>query len=62
MKEAYDAPELSAAAILHLTLGREKWLSGRYYSANWDISDVERLWKDKIVGDNALVTQLVLPM
>ena len=62
MKEAYDTPELSAAAILHLTLGGEKWLNGRYYSANWDISDVERLWKDKIVGENALVTQLALPM
>ncbi|KZV76467.1 NAD-P-binding protein [Peniophora sp. CONT] len=62
MSEAYDTPELSAATILHLTLGKTGWLNGRYYSANWDIGDVEKLWKEKIVAENALVTQLAVPL
>ena len=62
-KEAYDTPELSAATILHLTLGEGvKWLNGRYYSANWDIGDVEKIWKDKIVAGDALVTKLSIPL
>ncbi|VDC05649.1 unnamed protein product [Peniophora sp. CBMAI 1063] len=62
-KEPYDTPELPAATILYLTLGQGvEWLNGRYYSANWDIGDVEKLWKEKIVAGNALVTQLAVPM
>ncbi|VDC05662.1 unnamed protein product [Peniophora sp. CBMAI 1063] len=62
-RTGFDTPELSAATILYLTLGEgAKWLNGRYYSANWDISDVENLWKEKIIAGNALVTQLGAPV
>ncbi|VDC05648.1 unnamed protein product [Peniophora sp. CBMAI 1063] len=57
----FDTPELSAATMLHLTLGKAPWLSGRYFSSNWDIEDVEKLWKEKIVEGNALVSVLAAP-
>jgi hypothetical protein len=33
----------------------------RYYSANWDIAEVERDWKDAIVEQGTLVNKLSLP-
>ncbi|KZV76466.1 NAD-P-binding protein [Peniophora sp. CONT] len=57
----FDTPELSAATMLHLTLRKAPWLSGRYYSASWDIEDVEKLYKERIVGGNALTSVLAAP-
>ena len=57
----FDTPELSAATMLYLTLGKATWLSGRYFSSNWDIEDMEKLWKDKVVAGNALVSVLASP-
>jgi hypothetical protein len=36
--------------------------AARYYSANWDIEEVERNWKDAIIEQEALVNKLILPM
>ena len=36
-------------------------LPGRYYSANWDIGEVERDWKDAILKQDALVNRLSIP-
>ena len=33
----------------------------QYFSSNWDIEDMEKLWKDKVVAGNALVSVLALP-
>lgn len=33
----------------------------RYYSANWDITEVERDWKDVIVQKGGLVSKLYIP-
>jgi hypothetical protein len=35
--------------------------AARYYSANWDITEAERDWKDAIVEQGALVNKLSLP-
>jgi hypothetical protein len=35
--------------------------SDRYYSANWDIMEVERDWKDKIIEKGGLVSKLYIP-
>jgi len=62
--QAGDAPDtvaLPAATMLYLTSGRADWLSGRYYSANWDISEVERDWKDVIDQKGGLVNKLHIP-
>ena len=36
-------------------------LVDRYYSANWDIAEVERVWKDVIVQKGGLVNKLYIP-
>ncbi|KAN0132188.1 hypothetical protein V8E53_009954 [Lactarius tabidus] len=61
VREAPDTVALPAATALYLTSGRADWLSGRYYSANWDIAEVERNWKDAIIEQEALVNKLSLP-
>jgi hypothetical protein len=33
----------------------------RYYSANWDVAEVERDWKDAILEQKALVNKLSVP-
>lgn len=33
----------------------------RYYSANWDVAEVERDWKDAILEQKALVNRLSVP-
>ena len=56
-----DTAELSAATLLYISEGKADWLNGRYYSSNWDIEDVEKLWKERIVAGDALKTVLSLP-
>jgi len=53
--------ELAAATILYLTSGKADYLSGRYVSVTWDLGEVERDWKEKIVAQNALVNKLFIP-
>ncbi|KAN0132191.1 hypothetical protein V8E53_009957 [Lactarius tabidus] len=61
-REPLNTVALPAATALYLTSGRADWLSGRYYSANWDIAEVERNWKDAIIEQEALVNKMILPM
>ncbi|KAI0318718.1 NAD-P-binding protein [Amylostereum chailletii] len=56
-----DPPELAAATMLYLTSGNADWLSGRYVSSNWDLGEVERDWKSKIVEQGGLVSKLFIP-
>ncbi|TFY75013.1 hypothetical protein EWM64_g9001 [Hericium alpestre] len=57
-----DTAQLSAATVLYLTSGKADWFSGRYVSANWDLGEVERDWKDKIIESQALVNRLAVPL
>ncbi|KAI0248657.1 hypothetical protein BJV78DRAFT_1131020 [Lactifluus subvellereus] len=43
---------LPTATILYLTSGKADYLSSRYVSATWDLGEVERDWKEKIVAQN----------
>ena len=52
---------LAAATILYLTSGKADYLSGRYVSATWDLGEVEREWKEKIIAQNGLVNKLSIP-
>jgi hypothetical protein len=52
---------LVAATLLYLTSGKADYLSGRYTSATWDLGEVERDWKEKIVAQNGLVSKLSIP-
>jgi hypothetical protein len=36
------------------------WIN-RYVSTNWDMTEVERDWKEKIVSQNGLVNKLFIP-
>ncbi|KAI0065034.1 NAD-P-binding protein [Artomyces pyxidatus] len=56
-----DPVALPAATILYLTSGKADYLSGRYVSVNWDLSIVERDWKEKIIKQNGLVNKLYIP-
>lgn len=56
-----DAIALPAATVLYLTSGRADWLSGRYCSANWDMVEVERDWKEAIVQKGGLLNKLYIP-
>jgi len=53
--------ELAASAIQYLTSGRADYLSGRYVSVQWDLGEVERDWKEKIIAQNGLVSKLSIP-
>jgi NAD(P)-dependent dehydrogenase (short-subunit alcohol dehydrogenase family) len=53
---------LPAATILYLTSGNADYLSGRYVSATWDLGEVERDWKEKIIAQNGLVAKLSIPV
>ncbi|KAJ3855991.1 NAD-P-binding protein [Lentinula lateritia] len=57
-----DTLQLPDATILKLTdgSGRFDWLSGKFVSANWDLEEVERDWKEKIVNEGLLVTRIVV--
>jgi hypothetical protein len=57
-----DTVGLSAATMLYLTAGKADYLSGRYVSALWDLAEVERDWKEKIVAQNGLVNKLSIPV
>jgi len=52
---------LGAATILYLTSGNADYLSGRYVAATWDLGEVERDWKEKIVTQHGLVNKLFIP-
>ncbi|KAI0269970.1 NAD-P-binding protein [Gloeopeniophorella convolvens] len=56
-----DTTALPAASILYLTAGKADYLSGRYVSATWDLGEVERDWKEKIVAQHGLVSKLSIP-
>ncbi|KAI0265622.1 NAD-P-binding protein [Gloeopeniophorella convolvens] len=56
-----DAVALPASTILYLVSGRADYLSSRYVSSNWDLAEVERDWKEKIVATNGLVNKLSIP-
>ncbi|GJE95872.1 SDR family oxidoreductase [Phanerochaete sordida] len=55
---APDTLELPAATLLYLAQGKADYLNGRYVSATWDLGQVEREWKDKIVTKDLLVNKL----
>jgi hypothetical protein len=53
---------LAASTIQYLTSGKADYLSGRYVSAQWDLGEVERDWKEKIIAENGLVSKLSIPV
>ena len=53
--------ELAASTIQYLTSGKADYLSGRYISAQWDLGEVERDWKEKIIAQDSLVSNLSVP-
>ncbi|KAJ7604590.1 NAD-P-binding protein [Mycena polygramma] len=57
-----DTLQLPAATCLRLTSGKQDWLSGRYVSANWELDEVETIWKEKIIEQDALVNRLHVPV
>jgi hypothetical protein len=52
---------LAASAIQYVTSGKADYLNGRFVSSTWDLGEVERDWKEKIVAQNSLVSKLSLP-
>ncbi|KAI9446659.1 NAD-P-binding protein [Lactarius indigo] len=58
----FDTLQLPAATMLYLTSGRVDWLNGKFLAATWDISEVERDWKEKVQAGGALVSKLAIPI
>ena len=56
--EMPDPVELPAYTMLYLTSGKADWLSGRYVAATWDLGQVEREWKEKILAKDLLINKL----
>ncbi|KAI0063020.1 NAD-P-binding protein, partial [Artomyces pyxidatus] len=56
-----DNVALPAATFLYLTAGKADYLSGRFTAATWDLGEVERDWKQKIIDQNCLVSKLAIP-
>jgi hypothetical protein len=61
MSRNQDSPALCAATILYLISGRADYLSGRFVASTWDLGEVERDWKEKIISQDALVSKLHIP-
>ncbi|TFY69120.1 hypothetical protein EVG20_g3291 [Dentipellis fragilis] len=59
--EPVDSAQLASATYLYLTAGKADWLSGRFISANWDMGELQKDWKDKILESNAFVSRIVVP-
>ncbi|KAH9079197.1 NAD-P-binding protein [Lactarius deliciosus] len=57
----YDTPQLPASTMLYLTSGQVDWLNGKYLAATWDISEIERDWKEKVQAGSVLVNKLAIP-
>ncbi|KAI0045923.1 NAD-P-binding protein [Auriscalpium vulgare] len=57
-----DTVALPAATYLYLTAGKADYLSGRYVHAPWNLGQVEKLYKEKIIAQNGLVTKLHIPV
>ncbi|KAI0263482.1 NAD-P-binding protein [Gloeopeniophorella convolvens] len=55
---AEDSVALPAVTILYLTSGKADYLSSRFVSATWDLGEVERNWKEKIIAQHSLVNKL----
>ncbi|GAW06794.1 hypothetical protein LENED_008743 [Lentinula edodes] len=53
---------LPAATVLRLTdgSGRFDWLSGKFVSANWDLEEFERDWKEDIMNKGLLITRILV--
>ncbi|KAI0266764.1 NAD-P-binding protein [Gloeopeniophorella convolvens] len=56
-----DTLALPAATTLYITSGKANYLSGRFVSSRWDLAEVERDWKEKILAQNLLVSKLATP-
>jgi hypothetical protein len=56
-----DSPALCASTILYVMSGKADYLSGRFVASTWDLGEVERDWKEKIIAQNALVSKLHVP-
>ncbi len=69
MFDAFDGPipphftaDLAASTIQYVTSGKADYLNGRFVSSTWDLVKVERVWKEKIIAQNSLVSKLSLPV
>ena len=60
--QADSTTGLAASTIQYLTSGKADYLSGRYVASTWDLGEVERDWKEKIVAQNSLVSKLSIPV
>ncbi|KZV62461.1 NAD-P-binding protein [Peniophora sp. CONT] len=56
--EMSDPAELPAYTMFYLASGKADWLSGRYVDATWDLGQVEREWKEKILTKDLLINKL----
>ncbi|VDB83286.1 unnamed protein product [Peniophora sp. CBMAI 1063] len=56
--EMPDPAALPASTMLYLASGKADWLSGRYVESTWDLGQVEREWKEKIIEKDLLINKL----
>ena len=54
-----DTPELSGDMVVWMTKERRQWLSGRYVSCNWDVTELEAK-KDEIVKGDKLKIRMIV--
>ncbi|KZV69177.1 NAD-P-binding protein [Peniophora sp. CONT] len=56
--EMPDPAELPAYTMFYLASCKADWLSGRYVESTWDLGQVEREWKEKILAKDLLINKL----
>jgi len=54
-----DTPELAADFIVWLSKDKKAWLSGRYVSCNWDVTELEAKEEEIVEGDKLKVRMVV---
>ena len=45
-----DSPALCASTVLYVLSRKAEYLSGRFVASTWDLGEVERDWKEKIIA------------
>ncbi|EGN93825.1 hypothetical protein SERLA73DRAFT_188929 [Serpula lacrymans var. lacrymans S7.3] len=54
-----DSPQLSADTLVWLAKERRDWLSGRYISSTWDMTELESMKEDITTGDKLKMRMVI---
>lgn len=54
-----DTPEIAAHGVVWLVREKPEWLSGRYFSCQWDVDELAAKKKEIVEGDKLKIKMVV---